>query len=189
MKKWKRNAIIGTVLTLVCVGVYLNWAYGEKPKELTETLNAEKILDDATLVMAQPEPTTEGTGEEIGGSEARSAAEYFASMRLSRQESRDTAVQLLQETISYADASEDVSGVSKQLERLVDFSLTEAQIESLVIAKGYVDCVAYMTEEGISLAVQPKTAGLTEQDVAILSDLITSQADYRLSQIRIVEVN
>ena len=188
MKSWKRNAIIATVLSLVCVGVYLNWAYGEKPLDLTETLNGEKIMNDATLVMATSRET-EAPTDDSGTQKAQSAAEYFATMRLSRQESRDAAVQLLQETISYADETEDVSGVSKQLERLVDFSLTEAQIESLVIAKGYVDCVAYMTEEGISLAVQPQIAGLTEQDVAILSDLITSQADYRLSQIRIVEVN
>ena len=66
-------------------------------------------------------------------------------------------------------------------------ALAEANIESVVLSKGYADCVAYMTEEGIDLAVAAK--GLTEADVALLSDIVLSQTDYELSQLRIIEVN
>ena len=37
-----------------------------------------------------------------------------------------------------------------ELEQIVQTALSEAQIESLIIAKGYADCVAYMSGEGIS---------------------------------------
>ena len=30
MKIWKRNAIIASVLLLVCAGVYLNWSKAQK---------------------------------------------------------------------------------------------------------------------------------------------------------------
>ena len=40
-----------------------------------------------------------------------------------------------------------------ELEEIVQTALSEAQIESLIIAKGYADCVAYMSDEGISVAV------------------------------------
>ena len=60
--------------------------------------------------------------------------DYFAAVRLSRQEARDSAVSLLQEAMAYGDASASQSGV--ELQELVNIALCEAQIESLVIAKG-----------------------------------------------------
>lgn len=187
MKTWKRNAIIAAAVMLVCGGIYLNWQLGETTKTpLVQTLNEEKILDDATFVLAEQD----GAVEAVAGQEApRSGAEYFAQIRLSRQESRDSAVELLQETIAFADSGEDLSGSSAELNEIVNCALTEAQIESLVIAKGYADCVAYMTGEGISLAVPAPAEGLTEAEVALLSDIILAQTDYDLTQIRIIEVN
>lgn len=46
MKIWKRNAIIASVLLLVCAGVYLNWSKTQKTaaQDLTETLSAEQVM-------------------------------------------------------------------------------------------------------------------------------------------------
>ena len=50
MKIWKRNAVVATVLVLICAGVYLNWnANHTEPLDLTQTLNEEQILADAAL--------------------------------------------------------------------------------------------------------------------------------------------
>ena len=45
MKIWKRNAIIASVLLLVCAGAYLNWSRAQKSDatDLTETLSAEQM--------------------------------------------------------------------------------------------------------------------------------------------------
>jgi len=77
----------------------------------------------------------------------------------------------------------------RQLEDIIQTALTEAQIESLIIAKGYTDCVAYMTNEGISVAVSAPEGGLQQADVAVIADIVMSQSDYLLTDIRIVEVN
>ena len=185
MKPWKRNLIIAAALMLVCGGIYLNWRFGETVKTpLVDTLDEEKILDDAALVLASQEQTLEALA---ASQKEPGTADYFAQMRLSRQQSRDSAVELLQETIAYAEENEDVSKNAEQLNRIVRIALTEAQIESLVISKGFADCVAYMTDEGISLAVAA-AEGLSDADVALLTDIITAQSDYDLSQIRIIEV-
>ena len=187
MKMWKRNAIIAAVLVLVCAGIYLNWRYeGQKQTDLVSTLDRTKILNDATFVVQQTDDEVEALA--AGDSAAQSMAGYFAKMRLSRQESRDNAVHLLQETISYAGEQEDVSASTNQLQSIVNLSLAEASIESLVISKGFRDCVAYMTKDGITLAVAAP-AGLQETDVAILTDIILAQTDFSLPQIRIIEVN
>ncbi|MGN0978954.1 MAG: SpoIIIAH-like family protein [Candidatus Avoscillospira sp.] len=179
MKTWKRNAIVATVLVLICAGVYLNWNANQgAPVDLTETLDASQVLDDATLTLAG----------DTGDAAAAASTDYFAQIRLTRQESRDSAVELLQETIAYEDGSESASAAVNTLDALVSDALAESQIESLVIAKGYADCVAYMSDEGISVAVSAPAEGLTEADVALIADIVTTQTDYTVADIHIIEV-
>lgn len=186
MKLWKRNALVAAVLILVCGGIWLNWRYEEgRAADLVSTLDAEKIMDDAKLVMGTENADLEVLAED-GASTAQNAEQVFARMRLSRQQSRDSAVHLLQETISYAGEDEDVSASTLQLDAIVKTALSEASLESLVISKGFAECVAYMKEDGIDLAVASQ--GLSESDVAVLTDLVLAQTDYELPQIRIIEV-
>ena len=183
MKIWKRNAIVAGVLVLVCGGIYLNWVYGNATPELTQTLDADKVLGESTLVLNQ---TDEIAAAPV--SVQQSGQESFAQMRMSRQMARDEAVTLLQETIAYAEG-QDTSQTSRELEGIVADALAESEIESLVIAKGYQDCVAYITDEGISLAVASPEAGLTEADVSLLADIVMNQTDFTLSDIHVVGVD
>lgn len=190
MKAWKKNAVIATVLVLVCAGIYLNWAYAghDETQDLTETLNADQVLGDTTMVIAQSDDALQTAATE-GLDETAGAADYFAAMRLSRQEARDSAVTTLQETIAYAgDDTAATSASSDTLDELMAVSLQEAQIESLIIAKGYTDSVAYMTDDGINVAVAAPAEGLQDADVALLADVVTGQSDYQLADIHIIEV-
>ena len=187
MKTWKRNLIVAAVLVLICTGIYLNWRFGGNDEvELTSTLDQSKLMDESLLVIQSSDEALEALAQQT--QRERDTADYFARMRLSRQESRDSALHLLQETISYASEGEDLSAPSSELDSIVTMSLSEASIESLVIAKGYADCVAYMTNEGISLAVAASEEGLQDADIAVLTDIVLNQTDYELPQIRIVEV-
>lgn len=185
MKVWKRNAVVATALVLICGGVYLNWEANQAPiQDLTQTLNADQLLKDAA-------PPASGEQADAGSQAAEAvmaAEDYFSQIRLSRQESRDGAVELLQETMAYEDGSDTAAAASAALDHIVGMALAEAQIESLVIAKGYSDCVAYMGEESIDVAVSAPETGLEQADVALISDIITSQTDYTLSEIRLIEV-
>ena len=183
MKIWKRNAIVATVLVLICAGVYLNWNNTKDDAiDLTETLNAEQ-LEGSVLTMGDASAEmVELSTEDISG------ADYFAQIRLSRQETRDSAVELLQEAIAYDDGSESAATAVASLDCLVGDALAESQIESLIIAKGYQDCVAYMGDETINIAVSSAPEGLSEEDVALISDVVTTQTSYKVSDIRIIEV-
>lgn len=182
MKNWKKNLMALAVLLTVCSGIYLNWVYngGEDTKNLEETLNSDKVLNDDTLVMG-------GNQDDVPVDNQNTTLDYFAAVRLSRQEARDSAVSLLQEAMAYGSETQNQQ-TSAQLEQIIQCALREAQIESIVIAKGYRDCVAYMSETGISVAVASPEGGLQQQDVAVISDIILSQSEYTLNDIRVVEV-
>lgn len=183
MKTWKKNLVAAAVLVTVCAGIYLNWTYSEEQMtaSLTDTLDANKILSQDMLVISNG-------GEEVAADAQTSTyTDYFAAVRLSRQEARDSAVTLLQEAMAYEGEGKD-SESSAQLDQIVQTALCEAQIESLVIAKGYADCVAYISDEGISVAVASPEGGLQQDDVAVIADIVLTQSDYTMEDIRVVEV-
>ncbi|HIT33038.1 MAG TPA: SpoIIIAH-like family protein [Candidatus Faecousia intestinigallinarum] len=182
MKIWKKNLIAAAILVTVCGGIYLNWLYTEEQavESLTDTLDADKILSSDMLVM--------GSGDALTlDNTVTTLDDYFAAVRLSRQEARDSAVSLLQEAMAYQDVDKD-STTNAQLEDIVQTALNEAQIESLVIAKGYADCVAYISEDGISVAVAAPEGGLQQADVAVIADIVMAQSDFTMEDIRVVEV-
>ena len=178
MKIWKRNAIVATVLVLICAGVYLNWsATQNQPVDLLDTLDAEQVMNTAEISLLE-EANTLSDGP----------VDNFAQIRLTRQESRDSAVELLQQTLTYEDDAAATAAAATSLDTIVGDALAESQVESLVIAKGYEDCVVYMSEDNIHIAVSAPAEGLAEADVALISDLVTTQTEYTLDEIRIIEV-
>ncbi len=179
MKKWKKNLMAAAVLVTVCAGIYLNWLYTEDQTaaNLEDTLDSSKLLSEDTLVM----------NEDDFASGTSTVSNYFAAVRLSRQQARDSAVSLLQEAMAYSQDAE-TSQSNDQLEELVQVALCEAQIESLVIAKGYAECVAYISNGGISVAVATPEGGLQQEDVAVIADIVLTQSDFDLKDVRVVEV-
>ena len=179
MKQWKKNMVAAAVLVTVCTGIYLNWLYTDQQTaaDLTDTVDAEKVLSEDLLAL----------DEEVLGEELNTATDYFAAVRLSRQQARDNALDLLQEAMAYDDATKAAES-SQQLDEIVQTALSEATIESLIIAKGYTDCVAYMGNDGVSVAVAAPEGGLQTEDVAVIADIVMTQSEYTLDDIRVVEV-
>lgn len=178
-KNWKKNLMAAAVLLVVCAGIYMNWMYSadKDVADLTDKLDSDKVMSDDSLMLE-----VDGVIEDV----TDTMTDYFAAVRLSRQQARDSALEQLQEAMSYENAENSTSAA--QLEQIVQMALSEAQIESLVIAKGYADCVAYMSEQGISVAVASPEGGMKDTDVALIADIVMTQTEYDFADIRVVEV-
>lgn len=183
MKVWKKNLVAAAVLVTVCAGIYVNWLYTEDQAtaSLTDTLDTDLVLSEDGLQL-EGDMAAIAAGEEVD-----TASDYFAAVRLSRQQARDEALNLLQEAMAYSEGGKEVESAA-DLDEIVQTALTEAQIESLIIAKGYADCVAYMSGSGISVAVAAPEGGLQQGDVAVIADVVMTQSDYNFADIRVVEV-
>ena len=181
MKNWKKNLIAAAVLVVVCAGIYMNWMYtnDQSVADLTDTLDAEKVLAQDSLLLEV---------DYLNNVDPDTMTEYFAAVRLSRQQARDSAVELLQEAMAYGDDTQSTQ-TNAQLEQIVQTALTEAQIESLIIAKGYADCVAYMSDSGISVAVATPEGGLQQTDVAVIADIVMTQGGFTMDEIYVIEVH
>ena len=175
MKKgWKKGIIAFAVILLVGAAVYLNWRYADNVAE------SSKILGQSTLVSSEEEGAQETEPPED---------DYFATARLSRKQARDNAISMLQEAEADADAEQSVlNEASQTLQVLAAYTVAESQIESLVTAKGYRDCVAFMGDDSISVVVSD-TDGLDATDVARIKDIVINETDYTAGQIKIMESN
>ena len=176
---WKKRAVAATVLLFVGAAVYLNWRYTDNVEDTS------KVLGQSTLVNSQEE---NAAGDDA---DATSATEndYFATARLSRKQARDNAISMLQEAEADENAEQSVlNEASETLQVLAAYTVAEAQIESLVTAKGYADCVAFMGEDSISVVVSDAD-GLDTTDVARIKDIVINETDYTADQIKIMEAN
>lgn len=185
--KWKRNAVVATVLLFVCAAAYLNWRYAGnvvEDAELDRSPGQEestRVLGDAALVGGEIVDTEE---LEV------STNNYFDTARLSRQQSRDNALSLLREASEQENVDQaTLDEANRAIQTLAGYTMLETQIENLVIAKGYVDCVAFMGDNSISVVVSTASDGLQTEDVAKIMDIVLSETNYSADQVKILEAN
>ncbi len=184
--RWKRNTAVAAMAVLVCAAAALNWKYtGEQASGAAEEAGT-KILGEATLVSGQEDGGTEGTDEAA----VYTGGDYFASARLTRQQARDNAISLLQEAAEQPGADTAVANeASEGIAVLAGYTMKEAQIENLVTAKGYADCVAFMGEDSISVVVDTGGEELTAEDVAKITDITVTETGYPASGVKIMASN
>ena len=86
--------------------------------------------------------------------------------------------------------SEEVisSMVRTAISAMATTSMKEAQIENLLIAKEFSDCVVYIGDGRITVAVPAPEEGLSEDAVARITDIICSETEYEASQLSIIQV-
>ena len=198
LKLWKRNAIVVAIVLFVCGAVYMNWTYNK------DDMEAGKTLGEAALVggknMSEENQGANNSGAENQGENkqgAENAAEsqkgnnsdsaYFSEARINRQQARDSAMSLLQEASKDDKASkETIEEANLAIQTMANFTLTEAQIENLVVAKGYKNCVAFLSDNSISVVVYGSEEGLTDTDVAKIGEIVMEQTGLKADDIKII---
>ena len=200
MKLWKRNLIAAAIVLFVCGAVYLNWSY-------TQDTAAGKNLGQAALVggredplLTQPDPGAadgksdgKSDGKAEDGTQANDpgtaeSGSYFSAARLNRQQARDNALSLLQEAAKDEKADQTaVDEANASIQTMANATVTEAQIENLITAKGYTDCVAFLGEDSISVVVSALDNGMTDADAARIGEIVMEQTGLKADQIKIIE--
>lgn len=204
MKLWKRNAVVAAIVLFVCVAVYLNWSYGQQeavngsnaaPTNISNEGGNTKTLGEAALVSTDS-LNSDGTEEvildswdvqEVSGDTQSGVDSYFANARLSREEARASALAILQETVDDPEASEAViNAAADSITAMASATLAESQIESLVTAKGYTECVAFIGENSVSVVVATPTGTLEAADVAKITDIVLGETSYSANSVKVV---
>ena len=215
MKLWKRNAVVAAIVLFVCVAVYLNWSYDQSSSvngasSITNT-TTEKNLGEAALVNSDStleledssaEPASSASAEETkkedddtakeaektsGAADIQSSDDYFATARLNREEARDNSLSILQATVNDPEASQEaINSASESITAMASATLQESKIESLITAKGYEDCVAFIGDNSVSVVVKAKSEALESADVAKITDIVVGETQFAASDVKVI---
>ena len=179
----KRNIVMAAVLLFVGAAVYLNWSYSRKYGEADSAM--VRAMDSAIEAANERYTETLAIEEQI----AETVSPYFATARLTRQQSRDEALALLETAAAGEGASQEtIDAAMDSIAAMATWSLQETQIENLLLARDFADCVVYMSAEGVTVAVPAPMEGLSEAAVARITDTILRESDLTASQIKIIEI-
>lgn len=196
MKLKKRQLILAMLIIALGAAVYLNWQFADNGSILTATTqvadqdssNSEKALGDTTYVNTNADQNAQNSAQSNSDNNMTpSATEYFSSARLARKQARDTANETLKATIDNPNATDDVkkSAVDQSAKIAANIE-AEANIENMIKAKGFKDCMAYV--ENNQCTVNVFTTGLLDSEAIIIKDIVSSQTGISYSNIKIVEV-
>lgn len=192
MKVWKRNAVVIAIVLFVGAAVYLNWSYNNQSADQPEgeTGNSDKVLGQSSLVNGGTDAATDGDGEPVsnpdGGDEPGTG--YFATARLNRQQARDNALELLQQAAADENADQTmVDEANASIQVMAAYTMSEAQIENLITAKGYGDCICFINEKSASVVVSSTESGLNENDIAKIVEIVQEETGLSADNIKIIE--
>lgn len=183
---WKRYTVVVTMLVLIAAAAALNWqATQNAPAAEAASGQSGKLLGEAALVSGG-----DGAASAVDETGVYTGSDYFASARLTRQQARDSAVSLLQQAAEEDGASQGaLDKAAEGIQAMAQFTMAEAQIENLVAAKGYADCVAFMSEDSLSVVVSTGNGELSSEDVAKITDIAMTESGYPAGSIKIMPAN
>ncbi len=157
-KAGKRSLVIFCAVLLIGVAVYLNYLWFD---------NSVGDLGYGNNNMGSNTPA----GSDQGG-DSVDVSTYFSATQLSRQQARDEALEVLQDVVDSADALEATKqDAMAQISKIALEIQNEANIESLVKAKGFEQCVAVINDGKVNVVVRSDSALIASQ-VAQINEIV-----------------
>ena len=201
MSVWKRNLVVVAIVLFVGAAVYLNWSYGREASAAGggSGEGGGRLLGQAALVNGKDDKQTgddksaqpsaaPGADPSAAPSAAGESTGYFSSARLNRQQARDSALQLLQQAAEDAGAQQDIiDEANASIQAMAAVTMSEAQVENLVTAKGYGDCVCFINDNSASVVVSSTANGLSENDVTKIMEIVKEETGLSADKIKVIE--
>lgn len=181
--KHKKPVIIFAAVAFIATAVYTDVkSGGGATSQISDYLytsqnsteDSAKILGEAKLV----DSTSDASEDQTDG--------YFETAVINRERSRGEALQTLQVVVDSSETMPDVKdkALSEMMQIATDIE-TEANVEEMIKAKGFEDCLAIISGENINVIV--KSPGLLTAEVAQISEIVKNETGFPIENIRIVE--
>ncbi len=123
--------------------------------------------------------------DNAGDSTATDVNAYFSATQVSRQRARDEALEVLQSVVENVDSTEAMKNEAlAEIAVIADEIQKEANIESLITAKGFEACVAVINNDAASIVV--KADDLQAAQIAQINAIVYEQAGILPSAVTII---
>ena len=175
-KVGKRNFVIAGAVLVIAVAIVINFAvFSSADKDGGYDYDQSVGMNGNTVTTAPDLDTSKPTGDS-----------YFSSVQLNRQRTRDEAIEVLQSVVDNQSSTETAKNEAlAEINKLAGVMETEANIETLIIAKGFEECVAVLSGSNASIVV--KSEGLIPAEISQINEIVYQQAGILPVNITIIE--
>lgn len=202
ISKNTRKATAITLAAALVVAVYLNWQYARTGVTLEEdavnvaaTVETEEAVSAPIMdgLMTEAEAVSSANknyGEaQLVSVANNSGSKFFEEARLKRTKAHDEAMDAVQKALKSASLSaEEKKSYTQQLTGSLEDLNAENEIETLVRAKGFADCLCFLQSGRADLTVMTSGDALTAAQVAQIRDIVLSKSSVTAQNITVVEV-
>ena len=179
-----KNMIIICAVLVCGVAIGLNFILGGSVKSTGDT--GYKIDADRYAALLAGEGKETGTPDGDKDASAPTRDEYFDTAAYNRDRARDEAIEVLSTVVENETALQEVRDqAGADIAALAATMSAEVNIEELVKAKGFADCVAIINGDNASIIV--KSDGLLPSEIAQITEIVYEQAGILPSNMNIVE--
>lgn len=187
--EWKKllntkNFVIAGCLALVAAAVIVSSIVTNPGDADTVGNESNKTLGNAVLAdgtLADGDKN-ENKEEDAGATEKN---DFFASAILNREQTRDESMEVLNSLANNPDALPDTKeDALNAIAQMVADMNSEANIETLVKAKGFEECVAIVSDKSCTVVVS--SGGLNAAETAIILEIVCEQTDASPENVKIV---
>lgn len=216
MKFGKKELIMSVLVVSLGVAVYVNWQFGANEQNLSTQSNDEDLgvahYVNASITTSESSgdsTSSKNTSETSSGTSSKensskdtttsnenstssktsttNTQEYFSKVRLERQQTQDELIELAQGIVEATESSgKSKEEAVKQLNRMSDIIQQQMNVENLIIAKGFDDCVAFIQNGECSVVV---TGQELKSDLLIaIKDIVMGQTGISFDKIRVTHI-
>ncbi len=178
MKFQKKHIISAALILALGAAVYVNWQFGAQGAQ-----KSSRELGAASYVNA----TLGSTKDEAVKTSALSDDQknYFASERTKRQTAQDKIIDRAKEVLGdSSSADEEKTEAQKTAAQIIKNFSVQDSIESIIRAKGFSECLCYISDMGVTVIVPEKE--LNETAALLIDDAVTSHYNVSYDKISIV---
>ncbi|MBQ6702872.1 MAG: SpoIIIAH-like family protein [Clostridia bacterium] len=169
----KKKVMAASAVLLIGAAVYLNYVFFLEDTKDTMTQN-DIVYENSLATNSNTDPSNE--------------VNYFTQAVMDRQKARDEALEVLQIVVENEDAlASSKDSALQQMSKIAEDMQKESNIESLVVSKGFEECVAVISEGKCNVIV--KTEGLQANEISQIKEIVYEQAAINPLNIKIIEKN
>ncbi len=181
----RRNLIIAGAVVLIGAAVAVNWVFfsgnGSSGDGYTYDASAGMSTNYGTTL------TTTAVGEETAKPTGNDTDSYFSSVEVSRQRARDEALEVLNAVVENDKATEEVKAEAmKEIQAIAKEMNQESNIESILLGKGFAQCIAVISGESANIIVRAEEGRLQSSQLAQINAVVYEQAGIEPANITIV---
>ena len=206
MRALSRNTRRATAVTLAAalvIAVYLNWQYARTGAEqdltdgaqmvsaaVEEPVEAAAILDELPTEAEAVSSVSKNYGEaQLVSVANNSGTVFFEQARLKREKAHDETLDTIQKTLKKASlTAEEKKEYTAQMTAALEDLNTENEIETLIKAKGFADCLCFLQSGRADLTVMTSGEPLSAAQVAQIRDVVLGKSSVTAQNITVTEV-